>query len=233
MRVPARHTLGFPPRGYRLPAAVYDVGGAAIRVVRLGRPGLPGLLALCPPFASPRVLAPLRPLATAYRLFLADAPPPSRMGDLLGASWLPERFFVLAASGAIPTALAIARAAPGRVRALVLSGAPAAHSKALGWLLNLPAVGHATARWLGGRHLPREARLTLVREARRGEVIRLRPARRVVPTLLVSGGEDPLGCWRPPGARVAFIPEAGHLPFLTHPVAFNGHVHAFLSQFAE
>jgi pimeloyl-ACP methyl ester carboxylesterase len=205
------------------------VGGVALRVIQLGRPGSPALLALCPPFASPRVLAPLRPLSSAYRLLLADAPPRSRLGDLLDASWLPERFSLLAASGAIPTALAIAEAAPGRVRALVLTGSPM-HPRALGWCLNLPAVGHVAARWLGGRHLPREARLTLVHEARRGAIWPLEPHRSRVPTMVVSGGEDPLGQWQLPGAVHDCIPEAGHLPFLTHPVLFNGRVDEFLAR---
>lgn len=106
------------------------------------------------------------------------------------------------------------------------------------------------ARILGGRHLPPEGRAEIVREARRLSslemVRRLRDvlgadllpqlARLRVPTLVVHGARDslvPLSAARDvaariPGAQLEVLREAAHLPYMSHPDAFNAFVGDFL-----
>ncbi|MCP3103066.1 alpha/beta hydrolase [Myxococcus sp. K15C18031901] len=106
------------------------------------------------------------------------------------------------------------------------------------------------ARVLGGGELPAEGRAEIVREARRLTPVEL--ARRLrdvlaadylprlrelrVPTLVVQGGRDLLVPSRAardvaehvPGARLALLPEASHLPYMSHPASFNACVRDFL-----
>ncbi|WP_224371507.1 alpha/beta fold hydrolase [Hyalangium versicolor] len=109
------------------------------------------------------------------------------------------------------------------------------------------------ARVLGGRHLPPEGRAEIVREARRLSPLELlRRLRDVldanylgvleqlrVPTLIIHGARDtlvPLGYARDvarriPGARLEVLREASHLPYMSHPQAFNAFVGDFLLQY--
>ncbi|GMU02616.1 hypothetical protein KH5H1_67360 [Corallococcus caeni] len=108
------------------------------------------------------------------------------------------------------------------------------------------------ARVLGGRWLPPEGRAEIVREARRLSSLelmrrlrdilaadflhRLRELR--VPTLIIEGGRDllvPPAAARDvaahvPGARLEFLEAASHLPYMSHPEAFNASVSDFLSR---
>jgi ADP-ribose pyrophosphatase YjhB (NUDIX family) len=106
------------------------------------------------------------------------------------------------------------------------------------------------ARILGGVRLPPEGRAEIVREARRLSPLemlrRLRDvlgadllpqlARLRVPTLVVHGARDtlvPLAAARDvaariPGARLEVLREAAHLPYMSHPHAFNAFVGDFL-----
>ncbi|MBN9681525.1 MULTISPECIES: alpha/beta fold hydrolase [unclassified Corallococcus] len=108
------------------------------------------------------------------------------------------------------------------------------------------------ARVLGGRWLPAEGRAEIVREARRLSSLelmrrlrdilaadflhRLRELR--VPTLIIEGGRDllvPPAAARDvaahvPGAELEFLETASHLPYMSHPEAFNARVSDFLSR---
>ena len=108
------------------------------------------------------------------------------------------------------------------------------------------------ARILGGLHLPAEGRAEIVREARRlapGEVLRrlqdvlaadLLPqlSALAVPTLVVHGAHDhlvPLEAAHAvraaiPDARMALLPHASHLPYMSHPAEFNAAVGDFLRE---
>lgn len=108
------------------------------------------------------------------------------------------------------------------------------------------------ARILGGLHLPAEGRAEIVREARRiapGEMLRrlkdVLSADLVpqlyglpVPTLVVHGAHDhlvPLAAANAvqaaiPGARMALLPRASHLPYMSHPLEFNAAVGDFLRE---
>jgi pimeloyl-ACP methyl ester carboxylesterase len=107
------------------------------------------------------------------------------------------------------------------------------------------------ARILGGKYLPPVGRAEIVREARRipplelgrrlTDVLRsdFLPAldRLKMPVQLVHGGRDrivPLSAAkdvasRLPRARFDIIPKAAHLPYMSHPVAFNQVVDEFLN----
>lgn len=114
------------------------------------------------------------------------------------------------------------------------------------------AVSPLVAHVMGGRHLPPEGRAEIVREARRispmellrrlrdilsvdllGSLGRLR-----VPTLVIQGGKDLLVppsdardvAERIPGARLELLREASHLPYMSHPDAFNSFAGDFLTQ---
>lgn len=111
------------------------------------------------------------------------------------------------------------------------------------------------ARVLGGPYLPPEGRAEIVREARRlssmelmrrlRDVLaadylhRLRDLR--VPTLIIQGGRDLLVPTRAardvaehiPGARMELLRQASHLPYMTHPQAFNNLVGDFLLRHAD
>ncbi|NVJ20262.1 alpha/beta fold hydrolase [Myxococcus sp. AM011] len=111
------------------------------------------------------------------------------------------------------------------------------------------------ARVLGGARLPPEGRAEIVREARRlAPVELLRRLRDVlaadftsrlhelrVPTLVVQGGRDLLVPPRAardvaehiPGARLELLRDASHLPYMSHPEAFNAAVGAFLREYVE
>ncbi|NNB95082.1 alpha/beta fold hydrolase [Corallococcus exiguus] len=108
------------------------------------------------------------------------------------------------------------------------------------------------ARVMGGRWLPAEGRAEIVREARRISPLemmrrlrdilaadflhRLRELR--VPTLIIEGGRDLLVppeaardvAAQVPGARMEFLEAASHLPYMSHPEAFNERVSDFLSR---
>jgi pimeloyl-ACP methyl ester carboxylesterase len=111
------------------------------------------------------------------------------------------------------------------------------------------------ARILGGRHLPPEGRAEIVREARRLSPVEL--LRRLedileaeylddlerlkVPTLIVHGARDllvPLSyardvAKRMPQARLEVLRKASHLPYMSHPEAFNAIVGDFLLKHLE
>lgn len=113
----------------------------------------------------------------------------------------------------------------------------------------------AVARVLGGVGLPPEGRAEIVRESRR--IAPLEMARRLkdilatdllpeleqlqVPTLLIHGRSDlvvPLSAARDlvarmPKARLEVIRGAAHLPYMSHPRAFNAHVERFLAELAH
>jgi pimeloyl-ACP methyl ester carboxylesterase len=105
---------------------------------------------------------------------------------------------------------------------------------------------------MGGFSLDRDGRDEIVREARHftGRELKRRlealfhldlwdqlPSLEV-PTLYVQGGRDLLVPWRRarkaalriPGARFELIRHAGHLPYLSHPRAFNAAVSKFLDE---
>ncbi|WP_368738271.1 alpha/beta fold hydrolase [Corallococcus exiguus] len=108
------------------------------------------------------------------------------------------------------------------------------------------------ARVMGGRWLPAEGRAEIVREARRISPLELmRRLRDIlaadflhrlqelrVPTLVIEGGRDllvPPAAARDvaahvPGARLEFLEAASHLPYMSHPEAFNERVSDFLSR---
>lgn len=108
------------------------------------------------------------------------------------------------------------------------------------------------ARVLGGARLPPEGRAEIVREARRVTPVELlRRLRDVlaadfvsrlheirVPTLVIQGGRDLLVptrvardvAERIPGARLELLRDASHLPYMSHPEAFNAVVGEFLQE---
>lgn len=108
------------------------------------------------------------------------------------------------------------------------------------------------ARVLGGPSLPPEARAEIVREARRLSSLELmRRLRDIlaadflhrlgelrVPTLIIEGGRDllvPPSAARDvaahvPGAELEFLETASHLPYMSHPEAFNARVSDFLAR---
>lgn len=109
----------------------------------------------------------------------------------------------------------------------------------------------AVAQVMGGIHLPAEGRAEIVREARRLHPLEL--LRRLkdilgadllpllgeleVPTLVVHGARDtlvPLSNARDvvrriPGCRLALLPTAAHLPYMSHAREFNAAVDEFLT----
>lgn len=110
------------------------------------------------------------------------------------------------------------------------------------------------ARVMGGRFLPPEGRAEIVREGRRisslemlrrlKDILDARYLERLeglkVPTLILQGGRDKLVppslardvAARIPGARLEMLREASHLPYMSHPDAFNAFVDDFLSRHA-
>nr|BDT38713.1 alpha/beta fold hydrolase [Myxococcus sp. MH1] len=114
-------------------------------------------------------------------------------------------------------------------------------------------VAPMVARVLGGARLPPEGRAEIVREARRLTPLELlRRLRDVlaadfhprlhelrVPTLVIQGGRDLLVppeaavdvARHIPGARLELLRDASHLPYMSHPEAFNALVGAFLEEY--
>jgi pimeloyl-ACP methyl ester carboxylesterase len=112
------------------------------------------------------------------------------------------------------------------------------------------AVSPLVARVMGGPYLPPEGRAEIVREARRITPMELlRRLRDIlstdflgaleglrVPTLIIQGGRDLLVptsaarevAERIPGARMELLRKASHLPYMSHPDAFNAFVGDFL-----
>jgi pimeloyl-ACP methyl ester carboxylesterase len=110
------------------------------------------------------------------------------------------------------------------------------------------------ARIMGGRFLPSEGRAEIVREGRRIAPLEMlrrlkdilaaqyleRLERLTVPTLIIQGGRDKLVppslardvAARIPGARLELLREASHLPYMSHPDAFNAFVDDFLTRHA-
>jgi pimeloyl-ACP methyl ester carboxylesterase len=173
---------------------------------------------------------------------------------------LPERFTLIAASLGCRTALALAARFPQRVRALVLiaplfSRRPRGLSPLLLSRVALPGpsarlLGPMGLGAVGARRLPLAATLELLRQAGRFGLAdvarRLRQAREPLPSLAplhrlpalaLEGGLDP---FRDPATlsvlgrtlalSVERIEDAGHLPFLSHPVWVNARVQSFLGE---
>jgi pimeloyl-ACP methyl ester carboxylesterase len=113
-------------------------------------------------------------------------------------------------------------------------------------------VAPLAAQVMGGFRLDRDARDEIVREARHftGEELKRRLEtllhldlledlpRIKIPTLVIHGTRDWLIPWRRavaaqkriPGAELALIRHAGHLPYLSHARTFNTAVRSFLAR---
>ncbi|ATB44235.1 alpha/beta hydrolase fold protein [Cystobacter fuscus] len=212
--------------------------------------------------ASGRSFAPMRPLASGWRLLLWTPPlqtplthtPLQWNVDALARpeAGLPERFALVGSSfGSL------------RLKALVLVSPVASVQRirrgavALSTLVRIPKpfaylFAPTVARILGGRSLPSEGRAEIVREGRRlsplemlrrlKDILAARYLEELgglkVPTLILHGGQDklvPLSyardvAGRIPGARLEVLREASHLPYMSHPDAFNAFIDDFLRQ---
>lgn len=206
------------------------------------------LLFWTPPLHTPSALSPLWYNVETLQHSSAPLPPKfaligSSFGSLIATAFalqFPERVRALVLANPVVSTRRIrkgAMAASGMLRIPL----PFAY-------LFAPMV----ARVLGGRHLPPEARAEIVRESRR--ITAMEMVRRLrdilatdllselsglqVPTLIVHGSRDlvvPLGSARDVAERVPHghlevIRGAAHLPYMSHPEAFNALVRDFLEQ---
>lgn len=206
------------------------------------------LLLWTPPLSTPARLTPLE-----FNVQLLSSPPPAvglpERFELLGSSYgsLLALRFALAHPARVKSLVLVSPVASTR---RIRRGAVLAAS-----LLRVPLpfaylFAPVVARVLGGSRLSAEGRSELVREARRISPLEMvRRLRDIVttellprlpelgmPVLVVHGGRDfivPLEAARDvalriPNARFEVIRGAAHLPYMSHPEAFNDRVHDFL-----
>ncbi|HYH98074.1 alpha/beta hydrolase [Hyalangium sp.] len=254
-----RQVRGAPVRLFTFPSGSEDVARTVVCLPGLGASGrsfapmapLASELRLqlwTPTLSTPLTHTPLQWNVAA--LSHPDAQLPERFA-LLGSSFgsLVSLAFTLAYPERVRALVLVSPVASvHRVRRWALS---------LSTLVRMPKpfaylFAPSVARVLGGRDLPPEGRAEIVREARRLSPLEL--LRRLkdvldadylealeqlrVPTLLVHGARDtlvPLGYARDvarriPGARLEVLREASHLPYMSHPQAFNAFVGDFLVQ---
>ena len=224
--------------------------GASGRSFALQRPLAPALRLLLwtPPLHSPLTHTPL-----AWNLRVLASPEAQLPGRfaLVGSSFgsLVALAFALRHPERVSALVLVSPVASvRRIRRVALSLSTLVRAPMPLTYLFAPLV----ARILGGLHLPAEGRAEIVREARRiapGEMLRrlkdvlaadLVPqlSGLTVPTLVVHGAHDhlvPLAAAHTvqaaiPGARLALLPHASHLPYMSHPQAFNAAVGDFLGE---
>lgn len=169
-----RQVRGAPVRLFTFPGGSQDASRTVLCMPGLG--------------ASGRSFAPMRPLASQYRLLLwtptlqtplTHSPLQWNLASLEQPdAGLPERFALVGSSFGSLISLAFALAHPERVKALVLVSPVASVRRVRRWALALSTLvrmpkpfaylfAPTVARVLGGRHLPAEGRAEIVREARR------------------------------------------------------------------
>ncbi|GHH01268.1 alpha/beta fold hydrolase [Comamonas sp. JC664] len=254
-----RAVRGTPVRLFTFPEGNTDASRTVVCLPGLGASGRSfapmepladalRLLLWTPPLRTPATHTPL-----AWNLALLDHAEsllPGRFA-LLGSSYgsLLSIAYALAHPERVKALVLVSPVASvHRIRRLALTLSTLVRSpRPLAYLL-APTV----ARVLGGLSLPAAGRAEIVREARRlSPVELLRRLRDVlaadylsrlhalqVPTLVIQGGRDLLVPPRAardvaehiPGARLALIPSASHLPYMSHPDAFNALAGDFLRQ---
>ncbi|WNG31099.1 alpha/beta hydrolase [Cystobacter fuscus] len=177
--------------GYELPCEERRVHGAPVRLFTFPEGSQePSRTVVCLPGlgASGRSFAPMRPLASDWRLLLWTPPlqtplthtPLQWNVDALARpeAALPERFALVGSSFGSLIALAFALEHPERLKALVLVSPVASVQRirrgavALSTLVRIPKpfaylFAPTVARVMGGRYLPAEGRAEIVREGRR------------------------------------------------------------------
>lgn len=253
------HVLGQPVRLFTFPEGSTDRSRTVVCLPGLGASGRSfammrplardlRLLLWTPPLHTPTGASPLDWNVCA--LNHADAGLPERFA-LVGSSFgsLVALTFALRHPERVSALVLVSPVASvRRVRRWALS---------LSTLVRVPkpfAFGMApiVASIMGGVHLPPEGRAEIVREARRLTPVEL--LRRLkdilstdrvpelgdckVPTLVVHGARDllvPLPAAvdvaeRIPNAQLTVMPNASHLPYMSHPEAFNAAVEDFLTQ---
>ncbi|NTX63447.1 alpha/beta hydrolase [Myxococcus sp. CA051A] len=254
-----RRVKGTPSRLFTFPNGDTDVARTVVCLPGLGASGrsfapmepLAGrfrLLLWTPPLHTPATHTPLQ-----WNLAVLNDPEarlPERFalvgssyGSLLSIAFAlahPERVKALVLVSPVASVRRVRRLAV-TLSTLVRTPRPLAY-------LFAPTV----ARVLGGARLPPEGRAEIVREARRLTPVELlRRLRDVlaadfhprlhqlrVPTLVIQGGRDLLVPPRAahdvaehiPGARLELLRDASHLPYMSHPEAFNAAVGAFLQE---
>ena len=257
-----RFVRGTPVRLFTFPGGDTDVARTVVCLPGLGASGrsfapmepLAGALRLLlwtPPLSTPATHTPLQwNLAVLNH---AEARLPERFA-LVGSSYgsLLSIAYTLAHPERVKALVLVSPVASvHRVRRLALTLSTLVRSpKPLAYFM-APTV----AQVLGGPRLPSEGRAEIVREARRLSPVELmRRLRDVlaadylhrlheiqVPTLIIQGGRDLLVPTRAardvaqhiPGARLEVLPEASHLPYMTHAHAFNTLVGDFLLRHAD
>jgi pimeloyl-ACP methyl ester carboxylesterase len=254
-----RGVRGTPVRLFTFPQGSRDVSRTVVCLPGLGASGRSfapleplsrdwRLLLWTPPLKTPATHTPLQWNLSVLNHADADLPERfalmgSSYGSLLSIAYAlehPQRVKALVLVSPV--------ASVRRVRRLALT---------LSTLVRAPrplayVVAPTVARILGGRHLPPEGRAEIVREARRISSLELvRRLRDIlaadflhrlreleVPTLIIEGGKDllvPPSAARDvaahvPGARLEFLEAASHLPYMSHPEAFNARVSEFLAR---
>jgi pimeloyl-ACP methyl ester carboxylesterase len=257
-----RFVRGTPVRLFTFPGGGTDAARTVVCLPGLGASGRSfapmeplaealRLLLWTPPLSTPATHTPLQwNLAVLNH---AEARLPERFA-LVGSSYgsLLSIAYTLAHPERVKALVLVSPVASvHRVRRLALTLSTLVRSpKPLAYFM-APTV----ARVLGGPRLPSEGRAEIVREARRLSPVELmRRLRDVlaadylhrlheiqVPTLIIQGGRDLLVPTRAardvaqhiPGARMEVLPEASHLPYMTHAPAFNTLVGDFLRRHAD
>ena len=242
-------------RGFELPLEERAVLDSTVRLFTFPEGSEdPARTVVCLPGmgASGRSFALQRPLARELRLLLWTPPLHSPLTHT-PLAWnlrvlaseearLPPRFALLGSSFGSLVALTFALQHPERVSALVLVSPVATVRRIRRVALSLSTLVRApmpltylfaplVARILGGLHLPAEGRAEIVREARRitpGEM--LRRLKDVLSADLVPQAAAHAVQAAIPGARLALLPRASHLPYMSHPQELNAAVGDFLRE---